>query len=208
MAHPTFIIDQAVRHFLMLWYHGLQPSLSFETDQCGAISISSRIVCLSQTPQPEVYFAHRSGKKSRLRRKTLRSSNASTKSNSEVKTNGHIANKVSEQFAFSTLHPNAVANVPEVGSDRITHYVDIEIGDGINDILNNISTIEPITTASPYESPVKAPVPESAPVSPPPSEEPEEQLCFHDKPLSELSSIEWSQLMDEIRNIFEVPSKL
>ena len=91
-----------------------------------------------------------------------------------MKTNGHNANKVSEQVAISThtLHPKAIANVPEIGSDCITPYVDVEFGDGINDILNKISTIEPITTASPYESLVKVPVPESAPVSPPPSEEP------------------------------------
>ena len=84
MAHPSVIVEQAVRYFLQQWSFGLQPSLTLTTLADGAICASSKV----SSPSPSVtkkqqhpidstyHYRHRSGQNSRSRRRKLRQQNS------------------------------------------------------------------------------------------------------------------------------------
>ena len=78
MAHPTFVIDLAVRHFMQLWHTGHQPSLTFNTLRDGDIVVTSSITCSPAVHQPKpeekdmMHIKHRSGRNSRRRRQKKR----------------------------------------------------------------------------------------------------------------------------------------
>ena len=50
MAHPLFIIEQAVCQFSSQWYAGLRPSLEILTQYDGSLVVSSRMICSNKPP--------------------------------------------------------------------------------------------------------------------------------------------------------------
>ena len=82
MAHPFYLIDDALRCFYRQWNLGLQPKLSLMTQPDGSIVISSEVN--TQMPEYDHISSHahsdsrssrrrRSGRNSRNRRRYLRS---------------------------------------------------------------------------------------------------------------------------------------
>ena len=51
MAHPLFIIEQAVCQFSSQWYAGLRPSLEILTQYDGSLVVSSRMICSNKPPR-------------------------------------------------------------------------------------------------------------------------------------------------------------
>ena len=84
MAHPFYLIDDALRCFYRQWNSGLQPKLSLLTHSDGSIMISTEVDSQISDYDPSSH-AHktsvgdssshrrRSGRNSRIRRRYLRS---------------------------------------------------------------------------------------------------------------------------------------
>ena len=219
MAQPSFVIDQNIRHFLHLWSHGYQPSLTFNTDQFGAILISSSIIYFppyGPPQQPQKHYAqHRSGKKSRIRRQKLRASVLTNPNTSQENLKDKVA--IEEHYdmdaeasfleltANESLSTNYEKKNYDFNSETYAASIDeLEFGDGVRDVLNDYSVmpnVESSNTSLDSESPQLT-------TSEIDLHSQTEELSVQDKPLSELTSSECTQLMDEIRTILGIPPKL
>ena len=51
MAHPLFLIEQAVRQFSSQWCAGLRPSLELQTKYDGSVVVNSKMFCSNNPPQ-------------------------------------------------------------------------------------------------------------------------------------------------------------
>ena len=97
MIHPIFMVEEAMKTFIMQWYSGLQPSLRLRTNDDGSIQVN---VAVTSSPLPilksnqntvvsSLTRRHRSGKNARLRRNLLRKS-----TNKDVHEHNKLENKV------------------------------------------------------------------------------------------------------------------
>ena len=77
MAHPPILVEYAVRQFIQHWYLGLQPSLNLTTLPMGDVSVSLNVSSLLSNK----YQRHKSGRKSRLDRRSRRSEGKSLLTN-------------------------------------------------------------------------------------------------------------------------------
>ena len=50
MAHPLFIIDQAMYQFSSQWYTGLKPSLEIRTEYDGSVVVNSKMLSSNRSP--------------------------------------------------------------------------------------------------------------------------------------------------------------
>ena len=83
MAHPGFIIEQYVCHFLSQWRVGLQPSLTLHAKRNGKIDVSLNLTTSLSSNQNEDQFStpsfRSSGRGSRNRRRVRRAAAGSSK---------------------------------------------------------------------------------------------------------------------------------
>ena len=83
MAHPGFIIEQYVCHFLSQWRVDLQPSLTLHAKRNGKIDVSLNLTTSLSSNQDEDQFStpsfRSSGRGSRNRRRVRRAAAGSTK---------------------------------------------------------------------------------------------------------------------------------
>ena len=116
MAHPNFIVNQAVGYFLILWNNGLQPSLIMNVLPNGAIYVNSTVTSLP--PQPSYYqhdsFRKRSGGSSRKRRRNKR-------------VNIHESSTDSHATEFS--HVDALTDVTTTETDVTENELQVEAED-------------------------------------------------------------------------------
>ena len=75
MAHPIYVVEQAVHNFVAQWFNGLTPALYLSTKADCSIAVLSEIISSSKT-SPQIAMVvntprrrKRSGISSRLRRK-------------------------------------------------------------------------------------------------------------------------------------------
>ena len=94
MAHPGFIIEQYVCHFLSQWRVGLQPSLTLHAKPNGKIDVSLNLTTSLSSNQDEDHFStpsfHSSGRGSRNRRRVRRAAGGSSKETQEASTSSPV----------------------------------------------------------------------------------------------------------------------
>ena len=94
MAHPGFVIEQYVYHFLSQWRVGLQPSLELHAKSNGEIAISLNISTSLPLNHDEDERrsppSRSSGRGSRIRRRARRKAAESTKETTEGSTQSHV----------------------------------------------------------------------------------------------------------------------
>ena len=122
MAHPSMIVEQAVRYFLHQWQCGLQPSLSFKTLSNGVICASSAVQSLPEFDQNNLKNGcHRSGKSSRSRRRKRRSQVSNVV---DVLTSNDQDNQNNSTQTNLTSNDQTITSSPSsLTSDHLTNFI-------------------------------------------------------------------------------------
>ena len=93
MAHPGFVIEQYVYHFLSQWHVGLQPSLTLHAKSNGEIAVSLNLTTSLPLNHDEEQCTsppfRSSDHGSRSRRRVRRNAAGSPKENHKARTSLH-----------------------------------------------------------------------------------------------------------------------
>ena len=134
MAHPFYLIDDALRCFYRQWNSGLQPKLSLMTHSDGSIMISTEVNSQMSDYDLSSSYAHktsvgdnsshrrRSGRNSRIRRRYLRSKDQVNVSASSDLTDSNVT-----VYAKEALSVEYVPLKEEIALNAISHDEDRQL---------------------------------------------------------------------------------
>ena len=108
MAHPGFVIEQYVYHFLCQWHVGLQPSLTLNAKSNGEIDVSLNLTTSLQSyhdvEQCSTTLSNRrSGRESRKRRRRQRAAAQSFNKFPEACKSSDVGSEEDKCSAIETL---------------------------------------------------------------------------------------------------------
>ena len=91
MAHPLFVIEQAMRQFSSQWYSGLRPSLEVQTKYDGSLVVNSTVFCSNMPSSPQFPFSStpkskRAMKNARYRHNKARKMEQKSRTTADVET--------------------------------------------------------------------------------------------------------------------------
>ena len=174
MAHPLFIMEQALRQFSSQWYAGFRPSLEIQTKYDGSLVVHSKSFCSnkppfdrweksdSQSPFSSTPKSKRAKKNARYRRNKEHKMEASTSGRTtDVETQYSV-----EDGAPNTETKNGDSGFKENSDENFTlkeatdisdiSYIRLDndlVGRGFSDIKNDESALSKATNV-PSNSPV------------------------------------------------------
>ena len=190
---------EAFDQFLLFWSKGLQPSLSLMTNSDGSICVKSEVVSL---PPPSISIVRqastvpeqgckRSGRKSRLRRKSQRAKNFQKESFNHtevlVVNENEIEDAADESLMdFETHAEDQTTSFEEHQCVETDQMNILEFGDGISAILADLkgSLSRPVVSTSTEIAVV-----------------PDEEEDFSNIPIDQLSKSQFAKFMEEVKTI-------
>ena len=130
MAHPGFVIEQYVYHFLSQWRVGLEPSLKLDAKPNGEIAVSLNLTTsLPFNHNVEVQcstpLSRDSGRGSRRRRRVRRAAAAAESSRESHE--ARIPSQVESQENQCALIENQPVDLPVVAESPLTAVSDLNI---------------------------------------------------------------------------------
>ena len=107
MAHPSFVIEQYVYHFLSHWSVGLQPSLTLDAKPNGEIALSLNLITsLSSNHSVEQSCTpsfRSSGRGSRIRRRVRRAAARASEETPEASISSNVGSAEDRCAAIDNL---------------------------------------------------------------------------------------------------------
>ena len=129
MAHPGFVIEQYVYHFLSQWRVGLQPSLKLDAKPNGEIAVSLNLTTSlpfnHNGEQCSTPLSRDSGRGSRRRRRVRRAAAAAESSRESHE--ARIPSQVESQENQCTLIENQPVDIEVVAESPLTAVSDLSI---------------------------------------------------------------------------------
>ena len=105
MAHPSYVIQQAIFQFFDQWTHGLQPSLEIKTEENGSIVVSTRVKVHHSSCHA---YGRQSGRGARRRRRAARAQSHEHETETVAVDINKSADETETEHDFSVVTDNEV----------------------------------------------------------------------------------------------------